>query len=1186
MATCVDCEAGWYCSSEAKTRFDKPCPMHYYCEARSYSPTPCSTGTWQPKIGSSSCEPCPRGFFCDETVFSIPAPPPTNLYPKPCDIGKYCPEGATEQETCPSGKYGTREQLESVDGCEDCPAGYFCVNGTMEICEAGYYCTGGADDQYKDNFYIFLDDAPIGSQTPHYTGNAICPDGHYCPIGSEYPTPCPPGTYNTESGRSEPTFCFEIDNGRYISTEGTNDPDAASVCDDGFYCQLGAKTARPNDTYTNGRPCTKGHMCIEGNQIACGVNEATFQNNDGQFDCTICPEGYSCSSNVGLPIPTACAAGSFCNEGVANPANCPVGYFNPHEYQSEVSSCFPCLPGSVCDDTNVGRINGKDCDGGYYCGPGLNSTDEQVDCPAGYYCPQGSSTTQPCNIGTYTDETLEENPECKNCLPGEYCSIRGLPVPDGNCSAGYFCPDGANLNNPKPGDTGTDDYICPVGYECPEHSPEPIPCGPGTYQPNMLRGECLICPAGFYCPDRANTDIIKCTSNNYCEAGSSEPSPCPDGTLSSDETVLISASECIPCPTGKYCRNGEIRGDCDEGYFCLAGADDQTPNNDFFADTILGNDTICDAGVKCQGRCPPGHYCPTGGTELPIPCSQNTYMTRRRGIRESQCDVCPPGAWCQKGQGEPDFCPQGYFCNAGIGPGACPSNTFNNETGLSEAEECTPCSAGFDCTELGMRQQDNYECPPGYYCEGNNEPRKQCPPRHYRDESGGSCAITNTTCDDGCAECPQGTYCPEDTVNDGGLPCPPGITCDVGTEEPNVNCPAGYYCPEASYEIPCRAGYYCPIGSWNETVCEFPYYCPERTGENYGMTCNLGYGAVDGFNRTNEEEFCRLCPSGTYRSREEQVECEPCPAGSSCPEGTGRDNTAPIPCPIGHYCPTGYAPGVPIPCGVGTYSSVAGAEVENCQECPENTYAHLEGQAACRRCGTASLSLPGASQCQCLGTNRIFQYSDGACICRPGYESSGYEGADATSANTRQDCLPMVNERCPSGSVRDSATRKCISLAAADEQCAQMTICDGARAEYDRNYGNCLCPINKLPEEIPNCCDIELAELNKTTGQLTIQGEVIENVYGLDETVIDSTNVFSLRLNNDGIFGVLPVAEESRRKRRQAILVDPGETIQNPTVCLMPGEMVIFDLVIDDANRIDSVYPKYQVKDGMNSANI
>ena len=75
--------------------------------------------------------------------------------------------------------------------------------------------------------------------------------------------------------------------------------------------------------------------------------------------------------------------------------------------------------------------------------------------------------------------------------------------------------------------------------------------------------------------------------------------------------------------------------------------------------------------------------------------------------------------------------------------------------------ECTPCSPGFDCTELGLRTPDNYKCPPGYFCEGSNQPRKECPASYFRESAGGDCDITGVDgCTEGCKECPEGTFCP------------------------------------------------------------------------------------------------------------------------------------------------------------------------------------------------------------------------------------------------------------------------------------------------------------------------------------------------------------------------------------------------------------------------------------------
>ena len=49
----------------------------------------------------------------------------------------------------------------------------------------------------------------------------------------------------------------------------------------------------------------------------------------------------------------------------------------------------------------------------------------------------------------------------------------------------------------------------------------------------------------------------------------------------------VKSSDCKPCPTGSYCVNGEVRGLCDAGYFCLAGSSSATPNEFDFDDLGL-----------------------------------------------------------------------------------------------------------------------------------------------------------------------------------------------------------------------------------------------------------------------------------------------------------------------------------------------------------------------------------------------------------------------------------------------------------------------------------------------------------------------------------------------------------------------------------------------------------------------
>ena len=70
-----------------------------------------------------------------------------------------------------------------------------------------------------------------------------------------------------------------------------------------------------------------------------------------------------------------------------------------------------------------------DCEAGYYCGEG---TAEPTVCPQGYYCPTGTETPTACPIGTFGASVgLTAESECKDCLPGMYCSQKGLSSPDG-----------------------------------------------------------------------------------------------------------------------------------------------------------------------------------------------------------------------------------------------------------------------------------------------------------------------------------------------------------------------------------------------------------------------------------------------------------------------------------------------------------------------------------------------------------------------------------------------------------------------------------------------------------------------------------------------------------------------------------------------------------------------------------
>ena len=92
-----------------------------------------------------------------------------------------------------------------------------------------------------------------------------------------------------------------------------------------------------------------------------------------------------------------------------------------------------------------------------------------------------------------------------------------------------------------------------TGSYCPEGSSQPLGCPPGQYQNNLGQWTCETCPAGYYCVNSTDPEPEPCPPHHYCPAGSNAPTQCPDGTVN-NETNRAAVNECLPCPSGKYCR--------------------------------------------------------------------------------------------------------------------------------------------------------------------------------------------------------------------------------------------------------------------------------------------------------------------------------------------------------------------------------------------------------------------------------------------------------------------------------------------------------------------------------------------------------------------------------------------------------------------------------------------------------
>ena len=77
-----------------------------------------------------------------------------------------------------------------------------------------------------------------------YFAGDICPEGNYCPTGSDWPVPCQNGTFMNHTGGVQ---CYVCPEGHYCVNRDRTDP-----CREGFYC--------PEGTGADLQPCPLGHF--------------------------------------------------------------------------------------------------------------------------------------------------------------------------------------------------------------------------------------------------------------------------------------------------------------------------------------------------------------------------------------------------------------------------------------------------------------------------------------------------------------------------------------------------------------------------------------------------------------------------------------------------------------------------------------------------------------------------------------------------------------------------------------------------------------------------------------------------------------------------------------------------------------------------------------------------------------
>ncbi|XP_033615749.1 multiple epidermal growth factor-like domains protein 6 [Fukomys damarensis] len=627
--------------------------------------------------------------------------------------------------------------------------------------------------------------------------------------------------------------------------------------------------------------------------------------------------------------------------------------------------------------------------------------------------------------------------------------------------------------------------------------PGDLPCTGGTSERS-----CGLCPAGFFCPGLGLSSATRsCMTDSDWPL---EPTvlPCPQapywlmvrrGDIPIQGTKITIRGHALRTGTMAITRAGTWSPVlCPPGTF--------TPQN-VSGLQKEGDCSTCPPGHYCRvgqvwGKCPAGYFCPPGTSEVMAP-----------GSRKSQT-LCPQGQLCM------EQCPPGFYCPEGSGePILCPPYTLTATPGAQQKEDCGPCPPGHWCRAGAQTAQP---CPAGHYCPGENETHpgapQACPKHTYLAEEGGQSLAECLPCPSGyhCPwpglssfkdhPCPPGHWCPG---THGALPCPPGtFQTEPGASAPEdcELCPPGYYCPDSElrgqanvFPIPCQAGFECPAGAVTEVPCRAGSYCGPQTG------------------------VPPLCPEGFA-----------CPAGSSSYPDPGQR------CLFPYYCPLGSAH--PRTCPGGSEAlNRSGLRVSAetcCQQCAAGTY-HSQALDAlpCQPCPAGFSCRQGSSSCTCWGTNRVFQKSDGSCICQTGHVSYNHRGLESgQDSDSKQDCQPQVSQRCPPGDIRLAATHKCVS--------PQMHDCDSfcrpGSGELSADLGICQCRAYVSAEEL---CDTQclatapqlslawssskklILSIKKKAGNI-IQREV-SSTLGPDQPFPGSARVYLIEFGPHGIFGFI-----------------------------------------------------------------
>ena len=138
----------------------------------------------------------------------------------------------------------------------------------------------------------------------NFSNAGPCPQGYYCPVGTDEPIPCPRGTFSNRSKLQSESQCYNCTPGSFCGEKNLTKP--SGLCRAGYYCPIGSSRS-------DWISCPIGQYCVEGSKEPTNCPSGTYRNitngKNKTSDCWPCPGGKYCGT-PGLSKSTGdCAPG-------------------------------------------------------------------------------------------------------------------------------------------------------------------------------------------------------------------------------------------------------------------------------------------------------------------------------------------------------------------------------------------------------------------------------------------------------------------------------------------------------------------------------------------------------------------------------------------------------------------------------------------------------------------------------------------------------------------------------------------------------------------------------------------------------------------------------------------------------------------------------------------------------------